>query len=373
MKHVLTIEELRELAVDLGIDLVGICNLSKLKEEIPRLRAWQNEGHAGEMKYMLRDAELLTDTRHIFKEARSVISCTISYGSEPHLPLRRGNGRVARYAWGKDYHLVLPDLLKQLVAKIERKIGRSIAARVMTDALPFLERAGARLAGLGFIGKNTMLIRKGVGSFFFISEIFWDLEIEADSIAAQDPGCGTCNRCLERCPTHAFVEPYKLDAPKCISYLTIEKRGIHTVAERKALGEWLFGCDICQDVCPFNHSAIKHPSLAIIDSFRPRHDKSGQLNLRDIFTLSSNRAFEERFAASPLLRPGRSGMQRNALAVAANSGAFEYASEIFELAEYSASAAVRETATWALGEFEKAGELTDKNRLIRLTRADGKE
>ncbi len=364
----ITIGELRELAVDFGLDIVGACDITKLKDEIPRLKEWQNAGHAGEMKYMMRDAELLTGISHILPGARSVISCTLAYSSDPHPPLLPGFGRVARYAWGKDYHLVLPELLKKLVSAAEKKLGRPISARVMTDALPFLERAGARLAGLGFIGKNTMLIRKGVGSFFFISEIFWDLEIEAADAPEQANDCGTCQRCLEQCPTNAFTAPYQLNAPRCISYLTIEKRGAHSEDERRSLGEWLFGCDICQEVCPFNHAAIKHPSLKVVEPFRHGSGNGALLNLREILTLPSNKAFKEKFAASPLLRPGRAGLQRNALAVAVNTNCVELENEIFELAEHSPSDVVRKTALWALGKFARRNELRDHNRLTRINK-----
>jgi epoxyqueuosine reductase len=343
----ISIETVSCLAAELGLSVVGACNLDQLANEKQHLKVWQNSGFAGEMKYMQRPAELLTATQHILPETRSVLSFTIQYSSEPHPELPPNFGRVARYAWGLDYHQQIPLLLNQLIKRVEEYLGYPFKYRVFTDALPFLERAGARSAGLGFIGKNTMLIRPGTGSFFFIAEIFWDIEVEDSRKLFKSGTCGSCTRCQVACPTDAFVEPFILNAPRCISYLTIEKKGAHSINERQALGEWIFGCDICQDVCPFNHASIKKSIKADIHEFYKEKGVGALIDLAQVLKIRSNKEFEQRFKDTPLLRPGRVGIQRNALAVAANTKALELTPLILELVN-SDSPILRQTALWTL-------------------------
>lgn len=351
----LSLETLRHLAARCGIEVMGLCDLSRLVPERTRLKLWQDEGHAGDMTYMKRAPELLTETEHLLPGARSVLICTLKYSQAPHPELPAGYGRVARYAWGRDYHRVLPDLLRTLVRETEQHLGRTITYRVFSDALPFLERAGARSAGLGFVGKNTMLIKKGSGSFFFIGEIIWNVEVEQPIPAIpQENSCGTCQRCIDNCPTGAFIEPFVLHAPRCISYLTIEKRGAHTEEEQRAVGEWIFGCDVCQDVCPFNHTTLKNPGHPDADDFSATRGSGPLLSLSGILSIASNREYQQRFADTPLLRTGKAGLQRNALAVAANTGCESLIPRALELATESPNPTLRQSALAMLSRLREA-------------------
>jgi epoxyqueuosine reductase len=257
---------LQALAVAHGLSVVGIADGETLHSDMKRLREWQSEGYSGSMTYMQRDPGLLASPQRLFEQVRSVVVVGVHYDRAPRRPLQPGFGRVARYAWGRDYHTAMREHLHTFVRRVESEIGASIAYRAFSDSVPLLERALGRSAGLGFIGKNTMLIVPRAGSFMFLGEVLWDLEVcDVPQVATPEPAvasagkshCGTCSRCLDRCPTGAFVSEYTLDARRCISYLTIEKRGVLSIEERGWIGEWIFGCDVCQDVCPFNVLSIK--------------------------------------------------------------------------------------------------------------------
>ncbi len=345
MKEV-SIDKLGEISSTLGLKIVGITDLSPLKQAGKALKIWQDEGKAGQMSYMNRDVELLQDPSRLMPEAKSIICLALSYSSDPHPALRLGYGRVARYAWGLDYHHVIPAKLKQLVALIEKQIGRSLNFRIFSDALPLLERALAQRAGLGFIGKNTMLIRKTVGSFFFLAELLSDLalDINGNVNALAMSSCGSCQRCKDQCPTGALQQDYVLDARKCISYLSIEKRGLLNTAEQIALGEWVFGCDICQDICPFNHRTLKQKTTPDLSEFAAAQGVGPLVDLGSLLRIKTNSDFKERFGRTALMRAGRDGLVRNALVVAANTGASDLYADIFRLAETDRSELVREQA-----------------------------
>jgi epoxyqueuosine reductase len=348
--QMMTISHLRELAERSGLLLAGVVNLDSLQNEAQFLAEWQKKGFAGEMAYMKRPAELFAGVKHILPAARSVVSFVAPYSLAPQPKLTRGFGRVARYAWGRDYHLEIKERLQRLLIAAKAVIGEDFRARVFTDAVPFLERAAARSAGHGFIGKNTLLIRPGIGSFTFLAEIFTELEVLdthlAPALEAPLGKCGSCTRCIKSCPTQALVDDRVLDARRCISYLTIEKRGVLEGWELEALGEWVFGCDICQDVCPFNHGPLKIGSQTR-GAFDETSGVGPLVDLEHILTIQDDGEFQRRFSESPLLRPGLKGLQRNAIAVAVNTGYSELRCCI-EKHRKSPSPAVRAAAEWGI-------------------------
>src|SRR5918911_668622 len=241
---------LEERALEAGFDLIGVASAEPLREGGERLREWQEAGMAADMGYMRRPVGLLSDPRRLQKSARSVVSLGVSYYPGEHPENSGSGGRVARYAWGADYHTVIKERLRSLRAELEETLGCRIKARAFTDAVPLLERSAAQHAGLGFFGRNSCLINGDIGSYFFIADLIVDLELEPD---AEGTGtCGKCTRCMTACPTGAIKAPGVVDARLCISYLTIENKGEIPRHLRPLVGDWAFGCDVCQEVCPYN-------------------------------------------------------------------------------------------------------------------------
>lgn len=342
----ISIITLSEIAKRHDLVLAGITDLAPLGEAGKRLSDWQNRGFAGEMAFMKRDARHLTDPFPLAPFACSVASFLARYDSREPPPRPAGYGRIARYAWGEDYHRTLRRRLKALVTELEHELGSQILHKIFTDSIPLLERALSERAGGGFVGKNTMIIRPGVGSFTFIAELLWRVEIEGHEAPPKFKGCSTCTRCLTNCPTGALVVPYQLDATKCISYLTIEKRGALTPVEQNAIGEWLFGCDLCQETCPFNaQTQLKAPDIAEFD----RECGVGpHLSLTEILLIRTNSRFKSRFKKTSLMRAGRQNLLRNAAAVAANTGVTAVVPLLQDVAESDSSAVVRQSAIAAL-------------------------
>jgi epoxyqueuosine reductase len=266
-----------------------------------RLDDWLAKGYAGTMRYLQRQSRRRKDPRLIVPEALSVVVVLDNYYSAS--PEDQPAPRVARYALGEDYHKVTKDRITRLADFI--KDAGATVARVYTDAGPVPERELAQRAGLGWIGKNTMLIRPGVGSFFFIGSIFTDLALEPDAPFEADH-CGTCTRCLDACPTDAFVEPRVLDATRCISYLTIEHKGPIPEPAASRLDGWVFGCDICNEVCPWNQ---RFAVPGTVEAFRSR-EALARADAR-FFERMSEEEFDRRFGDTPLERPGLEGMRRN--------------------------------------------------------------
>jgi epoxyqueuosine reductase len=287
-------------ALDLGFLACGITDPRPLADG-ERLDRWLAQGYAGVMRYLHRQARKRKDPRRIIPEAKTIVVVLDNYydGQSDPGPAPR----VARYARGKDYHGVTRGRLEPL-AEFLRQKGAALA-HTFVDSGPVPERALALRAGLGWIGKNTMLIRPGAGSFFFIGTVFTDLELDQDRAADFDH-CGSCTRCLEACPTGALVEPRVLDATRCISYLTIEQKGPIATELAERMDGWVFGCDICNDVCPWNQRFAEPTGTA---GYLPVGSIAGAGP--EMFEQMSDEEFARRFGDTPLERPGLSGMRRN--------------------------------------------------------------
>lgn len=242
-------EKIKRKANELGFFYCGVSKADFLEEEAKDLEKWLSRGLNGNMSYMENHFDKRLDPRILVPEAKSVVSLLLNYFPEKDLSDQHGL-KVSKYAYGKDYHYVIKDKLKRLMAFINEEIGQ-VEGRVFVDSAPVMDKAWAKRSGLGWVGKNTNLINPKSGSFFFIAELIIDLELEADGPIKDY--CGTCTKCIDACPTDALFEPYKIDASRCISYLTIELKDQVIPGEFKdKMEDWVFGCDICQDVCPWN-------------------------------------------------------------------------------------------------------------------------
>jgi epoxyqueuosine reductase len=299
-------------AAALGFDPVGITSLGPARSHDAFAR-WLANGYAGEMGYLERGAEKRSDSRLPFEGVRSAVVVALDYGG------REPAGPVARYARGDDYHDIMVERLRDLHDWIIAECGAPVRGRAYVDTGPILERELAQRAGLGWIGKNTMLVNPRRGSFFFIGALFVDLDLLPDEPFEADR-CGTCTRCLDACPTDAFVAPRVMDATRCISYLTIEHRSEIPAALKGLLGENLYGCDICQDVCPWNHrfaSEVAEPAFAARDAIA---GKDAETIARELLAMSPEE-FSEAFRKSPMKRAKLQGLKRNAAALLDNLGA----------------------------------------------------
>lgn len=341
---------LQELAREVGLVVVAVGEAAPLEADRGFLESWQDKGYAGELHYMEREAELLASPLRLFPSARSIVVFGVPYDATQARPLHPDEGRVARYAWGRDYHRVLRRRLESFVKRVEDHIGVSIDHRLFSDSVPLLERALARRSGLGFIGKNTMLIVPRIGSFLFLGEVLWALDVEMSSenqsrVAAA--GCGSCSRCIHDCPTGAFVSERVLDANRCISYLTIEKRGALTLQERSSLGEWVFGCDLCQEVCPHNFVALKRGRRASLPELSAAAGVGEVLSLSEVLGMRTDELFRARFSGTALMRAKREGLLRNAAVVGANKQASHLLGALEEAVTQDSSPIVRQHALWS--------------------------
>ena len=350
--------QIKQAGTDLGFDLVGIAPAVS-PEGFVHLEKWLDAGYAGEMSYMERRREAYATPENVQQNVKSLVLCAWNYRSEEPTPPQPTQGRVARYAWsGIDYHDYLRKKLKQFSIEIQT-IVPSCRTRCAVDTAPLLERDFSRLAGLGWFGKNTMLINKQKGSWLLLGSVLVDQELAYDA-PHHTSHCGTCTRCLDACPTDAFVAPYELDARKCLSYLTIESRSSISQELREPMKDWLFGCDVCQDVCPWNSKSPPSTALEV----QPRFDLN-PLSAIELFTLSEAE-LQQKLGKSPLLRPGREGLLRNAAIVLGNS---RDSNAIFTLCTALAeeeSPLVRGSVAWALGQFssEKAKKALKERLLI---------
>ena len=370
---------IREAAKRLDFDLCGIAPAILPDRDRGQYLWWLDQGFHGEMTYMEREQR--QDIRLLFPEVRSIICAAMVYNS-PHPksidcpdPTR---GWISRYGWGEDYHFILRERLEQLLTELRVAAGFSFEAKVYVDTGPLLERTIARTAGLGWVGKNTCLINQKAGSWFVMGEILTSLELEPDLSAADR--CGTCRRCIDACPTAAIVEPYVLDATRCIAYFTIEARGTIPEEFRPAIGRHVFGCDICQDVCPWNRKA----PVTLLQQFQPRKfdpigvqelreskteprpEGSGPVELEthdemaantfnpplDWLASLSESEFSSFFRRSPVKRARYRGMLRNVAIAMGNSQNRRYLSILRKLAEYP-DCVVQEHARWALDQLDQ--------------------
>lgn len=343
----------KALARELGFERVGVARAEPLEPEAARLTAWLDAGYHGTMDYMRRTASVRADPGHpgMVPGARSVVVLVAPYlgppRTQPQAQARSGIGRVARYAQGRDYHNVLHRRLRALTRHL-RAAGH--AARAAVDSMPVLERAWAQRAGVGFIGKNCCLIVPGLGSHVFLAAIVTTAALRADEPMRER--CGECRLCLDGCPTRAFVAARRLDARRCISYLTIEHRGAIDESLRPQMRDWIFGCDACQDVCPFNRSSS--PAAAAPRAFTP--DARWQDASAETFLGLDDEAFASLAQGSALRRAKREGMARNAAIALGNRGTRRVLPLLQRAAETDPSEIVREAARWAIAGIEKRDE-----------------
>jgi epoxyqueuosine reductase len=354
------LDGLRAAASALGFDLASVASVEPLSRDGAALAAWLDGGFAGGMAYMERARDLAWRPRALVPEALSLVTLAVNHhAAAPPFRAEGRYGRVARYAWGRDYHDVVRPRLRALVARIEEAEGRPVRARVFVDAVPLLERAAAARAGLGFAGKNTCLIAPRAGSWMFLAEVLLDVAYPTGG-APVAVGCGSCTRCLVACPTGAFAGPHRLDARRCVSYLTIEHRGPIPRDLREGCGAWVFGCDACQDVCPFNRFATE----TAWEDLRPEAGVGPRLDLAEVLSLATDEAFRARFAGTALLRPRRRGLLRNAAVAAANVRCEAAVPALRERAERDPEPLVRGHALWALSVLDaaRAAALADRVR-----------
>lgn len=285
----------RQKAGELGFAFCGISKARRLDEEAPRLEKWLKEGRHGKMAYMENHFDKRLDPRLLVEGAKSVISLMINYFPSDNT-VYKSPLKVSKYAWGKDYHFVIKEKLQLLAGFLIEEAG-SINYRLFVDSAPVLDRAWAVNAGIGWIGKNTMLISRRNGSYFFLAEIITDLELDYDNPFGGDY-CGDCTRCIDACPTGAITGPRQLDASKCISYLTIELKEAISPEFQGKMENWIFGCDVCQDVCPWNRFSISGNERA----FQPSGNWT-EWTKEDWNTLEKT-VFKRVFGKSPLTRAG---------------------------------------------------------------------
>jgi epoxyqueuosine reductase len=337
-----------QAAIDAGFDLAGIAPVDDTPE-LEYFPRWIAEGHAGEMKYLeARDEQGRLKRASLANAApwaRSVVVCAINYNTAQPLSTQtpeESRGWISRYAWGQqDYHDSVMPRLRKVEAAIRNGCGDDLVTRCYVDTGPVVERIAAKYAGIGWIGKNTCMINQKIGSWFFLGVILTSLDLQP-GIPAPDR-CGSCTRCIDACPTDALIEPYQLDANKCIAYLTIEKRGAvpEDDALRSGMGRHVFGCDICQDVCPWNR---KVPATNASE-FQARE---GLVNpALDWLAEMSAEEFRRTFQGSPLRRAKRAGLRRNATIAMGNSGDRKFISTLEKLAA-DEDDVVAESAVWSI-------------------------
>jgi epoxyqueuosine reductase len=338
-------EQIKADARRLGFDLVGIAAAAEAQTHAS-FRDWLLQGMAGEMDYMEKHSDARRHPSSILPDVRSVVMVGLNYKpAEPDKPTGPPlHGRVARYARGADYHDVMWRRLDALLAAVRERVP-GCAGRGVVDTAPLLERDFARRAGLGWFGKNTMLLSKHLGSYFFLGALLLGIDLQPD-LPHEAQHCGTCTACIDACPTAAFTAPGTLDARRCISYLTIETRDSIAPEFRNDMGEWVFGCDVCQEVCPWNRKAPPARETAFETEY-----PGGWLDLERWLDLSEN-DFRRLYKETPLWRPRRAGMLRNAAIALGNRGD-PAALPVLERAARDHDEVVREAAEWALTEIKR--------------------
>jgi epoxyqueuosine reductase len=351
-------KELKQKAMDLGFCLTG-ATPAVAPPGVARLDEWLAAGYAGQMDYLADRRDAYEHPRHVLDGVRSILMLAIDYTTAVPKATQPGEGRVSRYAWGShDYHDLVRARLNELADMLRNRVA-SAQVRGVVDTAPLMERELAQLAGLGWIGKNTLLLNRDRGSWFFLAALLTDLELAYDAPYESDH-CGSCRACLDACPTNAFPEPYVLDASRCISYLTIELRDAMPLELRAGVGDWLFGCDVCQEVCPWNSRAqVSHEP-----AFAPLRE-SNPLALAELFDLDEAE-FRRRYRHTALWRSKRRGLLRNAAIVLGNRPT-PAALPALEKGLHDDEPLVRAAAAWALGQFADAAA---RDALVRRRRME---
>jgi epoxyqueuosine reductase len=339
-------ERAKTLALETGFDRAGVAR-ADAPAELTFFAEWIASGAAGEMRYLADQADRRQDLRTAFPWARSILCVALQYDTPAPYSTEASSdaGWIARYAWGDDYHDVMKSMLKRLRERLVAELG-PMETRVHVDTGPITERAYAAAAGIGAWGKNTCLLDPTLGSWFFLGEVVLEPELASD--APRTDMCGSCTACLDACPTAAFPRPYVLDATRCISYLTIETKGPIPEDQRAGVGRHVFGCDICQDVCPWNRRRREYGGAA----FQPRAGLVAPA-LGELAALDED-AFRHRFRRSAVKRAKRRGLLRNVAVAMGNSGDRSHRPSLEQLAR-DEDAVVREHAAWALRQLEPAG------------------
>ena len=290
-------------AKNLGFDFCGIAKAGFLEEEAPKLEAWLNQNYHGQMAYMANHFDKRLDPTKLVDGAKTVVSLIYNYYPKAELFQGKEDLKVAKYAYGQDYHHVIKDKLKVLLENLRQEIGE-FGGRAFVDSAPVMERQWAQKSGLGWLGKNSLLLNKEMGSFFFLAELIIDLEVKPDPPVIKDY-CGTCTKCIDACPTEAIVQPGVVDGSKCISYLTIELKENIPASFKGKMENWVFGCDICQDVCPWNRFSKPHQEPL----FDPKPELE-EMTKRDWEEIT-NETFNKVFAKSAVNRTKHKGLLRN--------------------------------------------------------------
>jgi epoxyqueuosine reductase len=335
----------KDLAREVGFDLVGISPIVPPPHG-ESFSEWLRRGFAGEMAYLERGANKRLHPGDFLPWAKSIVSVALNYYAPLHredAPKDGLRGWISRYAWGDDYHEIMETRLAELLSKIRAEVGESVEGRAYVDTGPVLEREFSALAGIGWIGKNTTLIHPRRGSWFFLGELFLDLELTSDR-SIRDR-CGGCDLCIRACPTGALVGPYLLDSRRCISYLTIELKGSMPREMRPLVGDHIFGCDICQDVCPYNTKARSCTE----EGFYPREEHYAP-NLIPLLALTEDE-FRRRFKGSPIRRAKRRGLLRNVAVALGNLRREEAVPALRRALLEDQEPLVRGHAAWALGQI----------------------
>jgi len=294
-------EFIKSKALELGFSFCGISKAEFLKDEAPQLEEWLRRNYQGKMSYLENHFEKRLDPRLLVPGAKSIISLIYNYFPKSDLG-RTHELKVSKYAYGEDYHTVVREKLNALIQSIRDDIG-DVGGRAFVDSAPVMERAWAKRSGIGWIGKNSLLLNREMGSFFFLAELILDLELEYDN-AIKDY-CGSCTACMDACPTDAITEPYVVDGSKCISYFTIELKDEIPAEVKGKFGNWIFGCDICQDVCPWNSFSKPHKE----ERFQASPELQGMTKQQWIEI--TEEVFKEVFKTSALQRTKFSGLKRN--------------------------------------------------------------
>ena len=342
---------IENIGFELGFDAVGITLADEIKSSKNHFLEWRDKGFAADMDYLLRENPINANPKSLLPEAKSIITLMVNYYTEPPNDPGPDYGRVAAYAVGKDYHKVLRKKIKLFQEKIKKYSGEDFISRGFSDSVPLLEKSFTRNSGLGFFGKNTLIINKPFGSYFFIGELISNLEIEPSE--EKSGTCGKCTRCIDVCPTGALNEAYHgkplLDSRLCISYLTIENKKDVPVDLRGKIGNWIFGCDLCQEICPYNKK-IKETTW---EEFKPTSGVGHWISLKKVLSIKTEEEFHKVFCHTPLIRAKRRGLLRNVAIVAGNRQSESALPELRWLSENESDQIIREHARWALSKYSE--------------------